>query len=251
MLDSPRQRAAAPTPHPEHSAPGITAAVSHSEGLAPPGPSTPGHKGLMAPSTTGSVDMFPVAPSSPKCPAGIGARDTHRPGQPRPPSDAGAGSRHAASMAPGNSPAAAANPAGQPPRSAPAPRDLQAHQRAASPGPGPCDPRCRGPAGCGAGARRSQGEVCRPGWGLPGGLHGAGVSWDQLPHRGQEQVCTWAWRAVSAPGRAGGLQGEGAAPSDGGGTQGLTASILHVHSFPEPSPGVEPSVVAQQPWSDQ
>ena len=171
MLDSPRQRAAAPTPHPEHSAPGITAAVSHSEGLAPPGPSTPGHKGLMAPSTAGSVDMFPVAPSSPECPAGIEARDTHRPGQPRPPSDTGAGSRHAASMAPGNNPAAAVNPAGQPPRSAPAPPDLQAHQRAASPGPGPCDPRCRGPAGCGAGAHRSQGEVCRPGWGLPGGLH--------------------------------------------------------------------------------
>ena len=92
--------------------------------------------------------------------------------------------------------------------------------------------RCAGPAGA------SQGAF-------------TGVSWDQLPRRGQEQVCTWAWRAVSAPGRAGGLQGEGAAPSDGGGTQGLTASILHVHSFPEPSPGVEPSVVAQQPWSDQ
>lgn len=119
--------------------------------------------------------MFPVAPRSPECPAGIGARDTHRPGKPRPPSDAGAGSRHAASMAPSTNSAAAANPAGQPPRSAPAPRDLQAHQRAASPGPGLCDPRCGGlsvgAAGFGAGAHRSQGEVCGPSWGLPGGLH--------------------------------------------------------------------------------
>ena len=41
--------------------------------------------------------MFPVAPSSPECPAGMGARDTHRPGRPRLPSDARAGSRHAAS----------------------------------------------------------------------------------------------------------------------------------------------------------
>ena len=81
----------------------------------------------------------------------------------------------------------------------------------------------------------------------PGDICGAGVSWDQLPRKGQERVWTRAWRAVSAPGGAGGLQGEGAAPSDGGGTQGLTASVLHVHSFPEPSPGVEPSVAAQQP----
>lgn len=57
--------------------------------------------------------------------------------------------------------------------------------------------------------------------------------------------------AVSAPDGAGGLQGEEGAPSDGGGTQGLAASVLHVHSFPEPPPGVEPSVVAQEPWSDQ
>lgn len=63
--------------------------------------------------------------------------------------------------------------------------------------------RCAGPAGASPGAF-------------------TGVSWDQLPCRGQEQVCTWAWRAVSAPSRAGGLQGEGAAPSDGGGTQGLS-----------------------------
>ena len=51
----------------------------------------------MAPSMPGSVDMFPVAPSSPECSAGIGARDTHRPRPPRPSSDARAGSRHAAS----------------------------------------------------------------------------------------------------------------------------------------------------------
>nr|CAI9704892.1 unnamed protein product [Rangifer tarandus platyrhynchus] len=57
--------------------------------------------------------------------------------------------------------------------------------------------------------------------------------------------------AVLAPDGAGGLQGEEGTPSDGGGTQGLTASVLHVHSFPEPSPGVEPSAVAQEPWSDQ
>ena len=43
--------------------------------------------------------------------------------------------------------------------------------RAASPSPGPCDPRCGGlsvrAAGCGAGAHRSQGRVRGPGWGLP------------------------------------------------------------------------------------
>ena len=37
--------------------------------------------------------------------------------------------------------------------------------------------------------------------------------------------------AVSAPDGAGGLQREEGTPSDGGGTQGLTASVLHVHSF--------------------
>lgn len=41
--------------------------------------------------------------------------------------------------------------------------------------------------------------------------------------------------------------GVGEAPLDGGRTQGLTATVLHVHSFPEPSPGVEASVAAQQP----
>lgn len=186
----------------------------------------------MAPSTAGSVDMFPVAPSSPERPAGMGARDTHRPGRPWPSSDAGAGSRHTArSEQRAWPPAPTLRPQhtlqGSHPAQLLLPGACRLTLRAASPRPGPCDPRCGGlsvrAAGCGAGAHRSQGGVRGPGWGLPkptelrgqnrrrpsrnltGGLCGAGVSWDQLPRKGQEWAWTGAWRAVSAPDGAGGL----------------------------------------------
>ena len=187
-----------------------------------------------APSTAGSVDisMFPVAPSSPERPAGMGARDTHRPGRPWPSSDAGAGSRHAASSEQrARPPAPTLRPQhtlqGSHPAQLLLPGACRLTLRAASPRPGPCDPRCGGlsvrAAGCGAGAHRSQGGVRGPGWGLPkptelrgqnrrrpsrnltGGLCGAGVSWDRLPRKGQEWAWTGAWRAVSAPDGAGGL----------------------------------------------
>ena len=238
MLGSPRHRAAAPTPHPEHSAPGVTAAASHSENwpfqVHPPQDTKAsgsqhgrqcGHQHVSRGSQQPRVSSRNGGLRHPQARTTLAAqrrwsreqtRSEQRARPPAPtlrPQHTLQGSHPAQPLLPGA---------------------CRLTLRAASPRPGPCDPRCGGlsvrAAGCAAGAHRSQGGVRGPGWGLPkptelrgqnrrrpsrnlpGGLCGAGASWDQLPRNGQEWAWTGAWRAVSAPDRAGGLQGSGRLP---------------------------------------
>ncbi|CAI9167400.1 unnamed protein product [Rangifer tarandus platyrhynchus] len=174
-------------------------------------------KGLVAPSTAGSVDisMFPGLPAAPSVRQGwgpeisTGADEPGRPGT----LEQGAGTQQAASTATSTNSAAAANPAGQPPRSAPAPRGLQgspcgrrhhvqAHVTRGAEGsasglqavdlePTGARAGCAGRAGASHSNRAARPEQTLTEQDPPRGLRWAGVGRDQLPRRGQEQdpVC--------------------------------------------------------------
>ena len=200
--------------------------------------------------------MFPGLPAAPSVQQGwgpeisTGADDPGRPAT----LEQGAGMQQAASTATSTNSAAAAKPAGQPPRSAPAPRGLQGSpcgrlhhiqtrvtRGAEGPVPG-CRPWTWSP--------QEQGGVRGPGRGLP---HPASCEGrtdtdragptprrlrHQLPRRGQEQGWAGAWCRLRP--RGGDSLGWWRNP----GPRGLRPARS---LCAEPAPGVEPSIGARSP----
>lgn len=159
--------------------------------------------------------MFPVAPRSPECQQGSGPEIPTGPENPRPPSGSWSRSRHLPQQAwPQHQLCSTANPGAATPLSPCSPGPTGSPARAASPGPGLCDPRCGGlSSGCGVwgwspqepgrGVRAQLGPPRGPSLGFPGTSCPAGAG--AGAHLGLEE-------AVSAQAGLAGCRGE-AAPS--------------------------------------
>lgn len=252
MLGSPRQRAAAPTPHPEHSAPGVTAAASHSQGLAlqvhPPRDT----KASWLPARQAVWTCFLWLPEAPSVQQGYEIRTgPDNPGRPET-LEQGADTQQAWPPAPTLQPQ----------------QTLQGSHPARPLLPGTCRltsgrlhqvQACvtRGVEGSASELRGlgleptgARARCAGPAGASPGAFTGLGFPGTSCPAGGRSR-CAPGPGGPSRP-QAGlaGCRGRGWLPRTVAGPR-ASASILHVHSFPEPSPGVEPSVVGQQPWSDQ